>query len=128
MPGMAPWSSLGSMPGTVAPWDYARPGSWSRPGRGDGPGLVPPGDRDSPTRELDGLWVGQNGERLWFRNGWLRAYRDVSSDARALLRGRYLFVGIPETKQVLQYEYGLRGDYLILRDANGTGQMFRRYR
>ena len=44
------------------------------------------------------------------------------------MRGRYLFIGRPETKQVLQYEYGVRGDYLGLRDADGTVQMFRRFR
>jgi hypothetical protein len=128
MPGMSPWSSLGGMPGMSSPWDYARPESWAGTGRAGGPAYPLPVTPDSPTRELDGLWMGQKGERLWFRNGWLRAYRDVSSDARAMVRRPYLFIGIPETKQVLRYEYSLRGEYLVLRDANGTTQMFRRYR
>ena len=99
--------------------------------------LVPPrgnqqkhgsSDPNSPTREIDGRWVGPDGDRLWIRNGWVRVYRDVHSDARGLTRGQYLYIGIPETKQVMRFEYGLRGQYLGLRDDAGNVQIFKRVR
>ena len=130
--GMSPFG-MGSqgIPGFGSPWEYMKPDKWGRSGPGfPGKdirrylGTTPPA---SPTRELDGLWIGKNGERLWIRNGWVRIYRDTHSDARALLRNRYLFIGIPETKNVLQFEYGLRGNMLGLRDTYGNVQLFRRY-
>ncbi|MEN8176195.1 MAG: hypothetical protein ABFS23_10555, partial [Pseudomonadota bacterium] len=65
----------------------------------------------------------------WFRNGWLRIYGDSQhGDARVLLRGQYLFVGIPANKQVLQYRYALKGHRLVLRDTGGNLLKFRRRR
>ena len=111
--------------------DYANPERWSRGmSRFMDPGTrrLLRSDPDSPTRELDGLWVNQNGDRLWFRNGWVRITRKQHQDARALLRSGYLYIGIPETKEVMQYEYGLRDGYLGLRDDLGNVQIFRRSR
>lgn len=128
MPGLggSPWSDM--MPGSMSPWRYANPDQWSkymdRGARQFSRGANP----NSTTREIDGLWEGPNGEKLWFKDGWVRVYRDVHSDARARTEGRYLFLGIPETKQVMQFEYGIRGKYLGLRDGSGNVQIFRRRR
>jgi len=137
MPGSSstPWAGMvpgaggfPGMPGSMSPWDYAKPDQWSRymPGR-TGPASRR-SDPNSPTRAIDGMWEGQNGERLWFKDGWVRVYRDVHSDARALTRGRHLYIGIPETKDVMRFEYGTRGSYLGLRDDSGNVQVFRRRR
>ena len=133
MPGFGGMPGLNSMPGMpmpgqMSPWSYARPEKWSKWMNQDARRNPQRPDAGSPTRELDGLWVSQDGEKLWFRNGWVRVYRGTHSDARALTRGRYLFIGIPETKEVMQYEYGRRGEYLGLRDASGDYRIFRRQR
>ena len=119
------------MPGSASAFDYANPDRWSREWKNHmSPSLSRwlRSDADSPTRELDGLWVNENGDRLWFRNGWVRITRDRHQDARALLRGNYLYIGIPETKEVMQYEYGTRDGYLGMRDSAGNVQIFRRTR
>lgn len=127
--GSLPWSQMTpGMPGSMSPWSYANPDQWSR--------YMPRGTEkrysntnpDSPTRAIDGRWAGPDGDRLWIRDGWIRVYRDVHSDARVLTRGGYLYIGIPETKQVMRYEYGLRGRYLGLRDDAGNVQIFKRVR
>jgi hypothetical protein len=127
MPGFGSMPGM-SMPGQMSPWSYARPEKWSNWMNQNARRVPGRADPDSPTRELDGLWVSQDGDKLWFRNGWVRVYRGTHSDARALIRGGYLFIGIPETKEVMQYEYGRRGEYLGLRDSSGTYRIFRRQR
>lgn len=119
------------MPGGNNPWDYASPERWSREwSRHMDPAISRylRSDPDSPTHEIDGLWVNQDGDRLWFRDGWVRITRNQHQDARALLRSGRLFIGIPETKEVMQYDYGIRGGYLGLRDDVGNVQIFKRYR
>ena len=133
MPGFSSMPGFGSMPGMsmpgqMSPWSYARPEKWSDWMNQNARRVPGRADPDSPTRELDGLWVSQDGDKLWFRNGWVRVYRGTHSDARALTRGGYLFIGIPETKEVMQYEYGRRGEYLGLRDSSGNYRIFRRQR
>jgi hypothetical protein len=140
MPGQSPGGSLPGMGG--APWSGAMPGAgWPS-------GMVPPvppalpgmpgmfqgmpgmpqssGARQSP---LDGVWQGESGDLVTFRDGQFRleAAGQVAEGPFMVHENR-MIAYLPQADTTRKFLYEIRGEWLVLLDESGQGLLFRRSR
>lgn len=78
--------------------------------------------------KIRGRWLGQYGDGLWIKAGWIRIYRnDDYRDGRYRIKGNTLYIGFESTRTVVPFEYAIEDDLLALRDKYGRTYLYQRF-
>ncbi|WP_143555906.1 hypothetical protein [Solemya velum gill symbiont] len=84
--------------------------------------------RIAPVAKLSGRWLGQYGDGIWFKRGWIRFYRvDDYHDGRYKVKGQYLYVYLNNGLRVTRFRYAVEDDLLALRSNSGTTYLYQRF-
>ncbi|WP_143557557.1 hypothetical protein [Solemya velum gill symbiont] len=84
--------------------------------------------RIAPVAKLSGRWLGQYGDGIWFKRGWIRFYRvDDYHDGRYKVNGQYLYVYLNNGLRVTRFRYAVEDDLLALRSNSGTTYLYQRF-
>ncbi|MES9853314.1 MAG: hypothetical protein ABW170_15970 [Candidatus Thiodiazotropha sp. L084R] len=117
------WNRYGSHPPstiTTYPGDYY-------PGQPPLPYEAAPYYQNQTQSEVDGIWIGRNGEIVLVMYGYFRIYADAETyhDGRYRIDDDLLLMQDPETGKSQQYQFALDSGRMIMRDRYGNYLLFK---